>query len=164
MCRNSGLKLNGNTASAAVVGPAPVWTSFDLLGAGSTTIFTRSSPAVDTDPTHVASATLPAGGANTNQQADDNSCAATRQSRLNVDGSLEYFVTLRGRVIKTGGAANTYVLFTIQTGYRPLRKHHFSSQQDFGSSMCHFNINNLGECRMSGGSVLCLDGVSFWTN
>ena len=164
MFKNNNLKLNGITTSAAVVDPAPVWSSFDLLGAGSTTIFTRNSPAADTDPTHVAVATLPGGGTNSNQQADDNLCAATRQSRLNADGSLAYFVTLRGRLIKTGGAANTYVLFTLPTGYRPLRKHHFSSQSDFGNSMCHFNINNLGECRVSGGSVMSLDGISLWTN
>ena len=54
MFKNNNLKLNGITTSAAVVDPAPVWSSFDLLGAGSTTIFTRNSPAADTDPTHIA--------------------------------------------------------------------------------------------------------------
>ena len=141
-----------------------MWLPFDILGAGNTTIFTRSSPAADSDPTHVASALLPGGGANANQQADDNLCEATRQVRVDALGDLAYFVTLRGRLIKTGGAASTYVLFTLPAAYRPNRKRHFACQQDFGSNISFFNINNSGECRVSGGSVMSLDGISFWTN
>ena len=43
-----------------IVMAAPTWGSFDTLGAGNTTIFARSNPAADTDPTHATGATLPA--------------------------------------------------------------------------------------------------------
>lgn len=150
--------------SVSQLNAAPIWSPFDILGAGNSTIFTRSSPAADSDPTHVASALLPGGGTNANQQTDDNLCEATRQVRVDALGDLIYFVTLRGRLIKTGGAASSYVLFTLPAGYRPNRKRHFSCQQDFGNNVSHFNINNSGECRVSGGSVMSLDGISFWTN
>jgi hypothetical protein len=143
---------------------APVWSPFDILGAGNTTIFTRSSPPVDTDPTHVAGALLPGGGTNANQQQNDNLCEATRQTRINANGDVVYHITLRGRLIKSGGASSTYVLFTLPAGYRPNRKRHFTGRQDFGNNVTHLTINNSGECTASGGSVMSLDGISFWTN
>jgi hypothetical protein len=143
---------------------APVWAPFDLLGAGNQTIFTRSSPPVDTDPTHVAEALLPGGGTNTNQQADDNLCEAARQTRVSTNGDLVFQVFLRGRLIKSGGAASNYVLFTLPTGYRPAKTRHFTGRQDFGSAVTHLTLNNGGQCTASGGSVMSLDGISFWTN
>ena len=142
---------------------APVWSPFDLLNAGSS-IFTRSSPPVDTDPTHVAGALLPGGGGNANQQADDSLCEAARQTRINANGDVVFQVFLRGRLIKSGGAASNYVLFTLPTGYRPAKTRHFTGRQDFGSAVTHLTLSNAGQCTASGGSVMSLDGISFWTN
>ena len=149
-----------------VVMGAPTWGRFDTLGAGNTTIFARSNPVADTDPTHATSATLPAGGTNTSQLVDDGFCEATRILRL-ASGGLESHVQLRGRLFKQGGASGAEVLFTLPSGYRPLRKHHFSCRKDLGNDVCHFQINNAGECRVtdqSDPSFMILDGVSFWTN
>ena len=149
-----------------VVMAAPTWKPFDTLGAGNTTIFARSNPAADTDPTHATGATLPGGGTNTSQLADDGFCEATRILRV-ASGGLESHVQLRGRLFKQGGASGAEVLFTLPSGYRPLRKHNFSCRLDFSDDVCHFCINNAGECRVtntSGPSFMILDGVSFWTN
>ena len=149
-----------------VVMAAPTWKPFDTLGAGNTTIFARSNPVADTDPTHAAAPNLPAGGTNTSQLVDDGLCEATRILRV-ASGGLESHVQLRGRLFKQGGASGAEVLFTLPSGYRPLRKHNFSCRLDFSDDVCHFQINNAGECRVtnqSDPSFMILDGVSFWTN
>jgi hypothetical protein len=159
-----GAGVQGGVAfSLNALNSAPVWVNFDTLGPGNTTIFTRSSPVSNNDPTHITSATHPAGANNSNQNANEFDCAASRETRVNANGDLVYRVTLRGRVFKLGGANAGTPLFMLPAGYRPTRTVNYFSRQDTGSSISIMTLLATGVCTMHAGSIATID-VSYWTN
>ena len=159
-----GTGVQGGLAfSINALNSAPSWVNFDSLGAGDNTVFTQSDPVSDNDPTHVSSATLPAGGNNSNQNGNEFDCAASRETRVNANGDLVHRVSLRGRVFKLGGANVATPLFTLPEGYRPTRTVNFLSRQDTGSALTIMTILATGVCTMHAGSICTID-VSFWTN